>query len=427
MFSFIKKMNFFKKMGEELSKQRKIDISVEKTIKSVKSGYEIVPSKEIKAWKAYLIVAFVAGFAAALIWGAYMSIYPVSKATGFVTLSTSAVVASHRSGEKFPVQIVLDTAGRNIVAVQAVYNYNKNALQVISADISGSGFNYEIKNTVDANQGQGFLALAKPTPGVSGAAVKVATVNLKALSDISEPTLRLKLDAFNAISDSAAILDDGLGTNVLQKLASIFPSKVPAPKISSPPATTQQQNNFSLLSAVSLADTIVRLDWEEGPYENRNYIIERRNREKNKESEFSEVGQVGSDATFYIDRGVKAKKAYGWRICQNNGGEKVCTGEQAVRSIKKKRILKPRLIGGIENGKIRLSWSPTYTTDFMVIIQRKGGKSKKYSTISVVSSDTQNSYLDENIIPGTKYTYQISVRASKKKTQKSKKFKIVAP
>ena len=166
MFKFFKKMSFLKKMGKELSKERKIDISVEKTMKSMKSGYRVVPNMEIKAWKAYLAVTFVAGFSAALIWSAYLSIYPVSRATETpeVTLSTSSATAAHKAGDEFPVEILLNTAGKNIVAVQAIFNFDKNVIQVVNMDTSASDFNYEIKNSIDADTGQGFLALAKPTP-----------------------------------------------------------------------------------------------------------------------------------------------------------------------------------------------------------------------------------------------------------------------
>jgi hypothetical protein len=408
-------MNFFKKMSKELGKQRTIDVSVEKTLKSMKSGYRIVPNMEIKAWKSYLVVTFAAGFAAALIWGSYMSIYQTSIASGTVTLAVSSDVASHKTGDQFPVQIILDTAGKNIVAVQAIFNFNKNAIQVVNIDISGSDFNYEIKNSIDAEAGQGFLALAKPTPGVNGTAVKIATINLKALADISEPTLQLKLSTFNAVSDSAAILDDGQGTNVLQEVRNLWQGDT---------STDNNESNFSINSITGLADTIVRIDWTEGPHENRSYIIERRTAK----TSFSRVAEVGSEEKTFIDRSTTRSTSYYYKICQlGDGGQETCTPEGQVKTQNKKKMFTPRLIGGLENGKVRISWSPNYSSDFKVIVQRKGGKSKKYSTISVNSSDSQNSYVDESVISGTKYTYRLTVKASKKKTKNSKTFKVIAP
>lgn len=422
-------MKFFKKMSKELGKQRTIDLSIEKTLKSVKSGYRVVPSMEIKAWKAYLIVTFVTGFAAALIWGSYMSIYQTSKAdeAGQVTLSTSAAVATHKAGENFPVQILLDTAGRNIVAVQAVFNFDKNTLQVVNIDISASGFNYEIKNTIDPDLGQGVLTIAKPTPGASGAAVKVATVNLRALADVNEPALRLKLDSFNAVTDSAAILDDGLGTNVLTKLASLFPSAIPIPVPGevpqAPKETPVAPAEFKITSGLSLADSLVRLDWSAGSVGNGNYFIER----KTGKDAFAQVAEVDASSTNFIGRGLKPNVAYVWRVCQQAAGERTCTGEKAFRTLKKKKIFQPRLTAAVENGKVRLTWLPTYTTDFGIFIQRKVDKQKKFVTLTVINSDSENSYLDESVSAGQKITYQILVAASKKSTQKSKAVKITVP
>jgi len=407
-------MDFFKKLGRELGKKRTIDISVEKTLKSVKSGYKIVPSLEIKAPKAYLIITFMAGFSAALIWSAYMSVYPVSRAedTQQVTLSASAVAASHKTGDEFPVQILLDTAGKAIVAVQAVFNYDKNAVQVISVDTSGSDFNYEIKNSIDTESGQGFLALAKPTPGVSGAAIKVATVNLKALADVTEPVLQLKFDSLGAIADSAAILDDGNGTNVLQKVMNKLSTIV------------GNNNGFTIESLVALTDTLVKVGWTEGISANANYLIER----KTGKDDFSKMAETGSDARSFIDRSAKPSKLYAYRICQLNGtGEKTCTPGKQVKTPKKKKIFKPRLSAVLQDGKVNLSWIPTYTVDFRLVLQKKIGKAKKFTTLSTISSDSQSSYLDENVASGQQITYHLIVSAKKKTSQTARDIKIKIP
>jgi hypothetical protein len=408
--------NFLKKMGKELGRQRKIDVSVEKTLKSIKSRYRVVPSMEIKAWKAYLAVTFAAGFAAALIWGSYMSVYQTSKATGpgEVTLSVSAAASSHKAGDEFPIQILLDTAEKNIVAVQVIFNYDKNTLQIINTDTSSSGFNNEVTNTIDSNQGQGFLALAKKTPGVNGVAVKVVTVNLRALADVGEPTLRLKLDTFNAVSDSAAILDDGLGTNVLRKLASLFP----AAPTSSPPV---QQGDFAISSKISLTDTVVRLGWSAGTVVGSNYIVER----KLGKADYVKISEVGSGETSFIDRSVKTSKSYIYRICQvNNAGEKSCAPEQQIKTLGKKKIFKPRFTAINENGKVRLNWSPTYASGFNLVLQRKVGKQKAFKSFTAVSSDI-NTFLDENVAAGTRYIYRLVISAKGKKTQYSNNIKIV--
>jgi len=50
---------------------RIIDAYVSQANKNIKKRFVLIPSMEIKAWKAYIIIMFVAGFSAALIWSAY--------------------------------------------------------------------------------------------------------------------------------------------------------------------------------------------------------------------------------------------------------------------------------------------------------------------------------------------------------------------
>jgi hypothetical protein len=416
-FFEIKKMKFFKKMGKELSKQRTIDISVEKTLKSMKSGFKVMPSREIQAWKAYLVVTFAAGFAAALIWGAYISIYPISTAseTQQVTLTANSAVASHSSGEEFPVELLLDTAEKNIVAVQAIFTYDKNVLELKSIDTSGSSFIYEVKNTIDAGAGQGFVSMAKSTPGVNSQSAKVAVANFRALADTAEPTLQLKFDTLGAVTDSAAILDDGQGTNVLGKVLN-------KASVAASVAANSAESSIGFL--VGLSDTLAKISWSEGSLTSSNYVVER----KTGKAFFSKIAEVGSDVRSFIDRSVKSSKLYSYRICQlNEAGAKSCTPEKQVKTPAKKKIFKPRLTAGIQDGKINLTWSPIYTTDFNVVIQRKSGNTKKFTTLSVISSDTQNSYLDETVVPGTKYAYRMIVKSRKKNSQTTKQVNIVAP
>lgn len=65
---------FLKKITkDELGEKRNIDICVEETVNSIKSRYRLVPDVEIKAWKAYLIIFFISGILAALIWNVYVA------------------------------------------------------------------------------------------------------------------------------------------------------------------------------------------------------------------------------------------------------------------------------------------------------------------------------------------------------------------
>jgi C1A family cysteine protease len=79
--SFINKLFKIKKMqNKNGSKPRKIDESVEKTSESLSSQFALVSKMEIKAWKAYLALFFVAGLATAIIFSVQTNIQTKSAA-----------------------------------------------------------------------------------------------------------------------------------------------------------------------------------------------------------------------------------------------------------------------------------------------------------------------------------------------------------
>lgn len=413
------------------NKKRGIDESIQKTVEGVESKFSLVSSREIKTWKAYLAVTFAAGFAAALIWGYYVSFYPPLKATEISQAILSARTSSetHKAGDVFPVEITLNTAGSGVVAVQAVFSWNRDNIEAVSADITQSAFRYEVKNTLDAVQGQGFLSLAEPHPGVTSAAAKVATITLRALRDVDEPTIILKFDSSAAVSDSAAILDNGQGTNILQRVVNMSRQST-GPSVDNTPGGTdadtgaESHDEFAIETLVGLTDTLVRASWSNGPEEGAGYLVERKEGTK----DFSPVSEVGSGERSFVNRGLRPSKLYAFRICQTNeGGGKICTEGKQVKTLKKKKLFKPRLTAVAEGGKVILNWAPVYSSDFRLVLQKKVGKQKKYQTVSVIQSDSQTSYTDENVTPGTKHIYRIYVTAKGKKTEYSKGVTLTVP
>lgn len=408
--------NFFReiKKSKNNSQKRKIDQNVEGILDYFQRSYTIVPSREIKSWKSYLIITFVAGFCAALIWSAYISIYTTSEAeeTAQVTLFTSVLSSTHKTGEEYTVDILLNTAGKNIVAVQVVGNYNKDNLEVKSIDTSNSGFNFEVLSNIDSGQGKIFIARAKPHPGVNTTEAHVATLNLKALRSFNEPSVSLKLSSMNAVDDCAAILDDGKGTNVLEKLSARV-------------VRNRTDKDFFVIRGESLTDTIARIEWSEGPYTGKKYEIERK---ITGAADFALVGQIDYGNNYYVDRSLRAKKTYFYRICQTpDEGEKICTREVSLKTQKKKVITKPRLSYQNQEGKILVYWVPVYSTDFQIFLQRRGGGSRKFQTIFSTSSNEINSYLDAGILKGQKYEYKLLIRAAGKNKQESKVIKALVP
>ena len=215
--------------------QRKIDKNMREMRKSLESSFVLISKMEIAAWKAYLIVLFAAGFAAALIWGAYVSWYPVGRAGGDVTMTYHSAVASHKAGDTFQSQLVLNTAGQNIIAIQAVATFDKNKIQVTGIDDSSaaSDFATEIAKSIDSEKGSIFIASGRTGQGIDSSSAKIATISFKALQDVGEPCISLNPVSTDLKTSSLAILNDGKGTNVLQSVSYDVPA--PPPSDTTPP------------------------------------------------------------------------------------------------------------------------------------------------------------------------------------------------
>ncbi len=216
----VKKM-FNSPDSPDRGKNRAIDEKIKQTAGSLKSKFVLVPSMEVKAWKAYVIVMFAAGFAAALVWSAYNEWYIRSGASGGkAVMEAQDSCKKHQKGDQFQSSVTLDTDGGNVSAVYVIAAFDKNAVEVSSVDTSASDFKYEIKKEIDPQNGKVTVALGQKSPGVNSSAARIAVVNLKALEDFKGPSLALKFDSKEAKNDSAAVSSNGLGTNVLEKVKS---------------------------------------------------------------------------------------------------------------------------------------------------------------------------------------------------------------
>jgi|GEM_PF-2320070 hypothetical protein len=67
-------------MPKQKTRQRPIDQSISRASQSLSSRFVLASKTEIKAWKAFVIVMFAVGFAAALVWSAYNGWYVGSDA-----------------------------------------------------------------------------------------------------------------------------------------------------------------------------------------------------------------------------------------------------------------------------------------------------------------------------------------------------------
>ena len=235
-------------MGKK-GNNRAIDIGVEQLIKTVKSKYTLVPGIVINTRKAYLIIAFTAGFFAALILGVYIAWYPVSKAVTSTTIFSLTDNESHRLGDQFQTQIFLDSASQNIVAVQAVATFDPATVSVSGVDTSTSVFPNEALNKLDSTNHKIIVASGKPTPGINSTQAKIATINLQALKDFNGSGVTLKFASSAAVDDSAAIIDDGKGTNVLSAVL----AKYTNPADTTPPVRSSGSPSGTLPSGTTSA------------------------------------------------------------------------------------------------------------------------------------------------------------------------------
>src|SRR3989344_1997985 len=142
---------------------------------------------------------------------------PQAAATASFSLSPAS--GDFKIGEIFPIDIQLNTGGAQIVAVSAYLRYDKVKLEAVSIDSSGSVFSYEAENTIDASNGRILTTRGQPTPGVNGSALQVARVNFRGLSSVNSSAITLDFTGVDANGDSGAILDDGLGSDVLNSVS----------------------------------------------------------------------------------------------------------------------------------------------------------------------------------------------------------------
>ncbi|MDD3486965.1 MAG: hypothetical protein PHF35_01130 [Candidatus Moranbacteria bacterium] len=240
----------------ENNKQRKIDQTVASATQGLGDQFALISRKEVAAWKAYLIVLFVGGFFAAIIFTAMNSWYVGIKADNPpVIMSVVTDTDARKAGDEYTDHILLDTGTKAAVAVQAIATYDSAKVQIVSIDDSTSDFPYEVKNEDDSENGKIFVALGKPTPGVNSITAKVVDITVKALTDFSGSALTLKFDSTAAVDDSAAIEDDGNGTNILTQVKNVVTS--PSVTDSTPPIVSGGSPSGTLSSGT--ASTTLRV------------------------------------------------------------------------------------------------------------------------------------------------------------------------
>ena len=137
---------------------------------------------------------------------------PPAPPTGQATLSLLPPSENIKVGEEFRVDIVVDTAGQNVVAVLANLSFNKGLVKAERIDVAGSAFSVEAERAVYSDSVR--VVRGARSPGYNGSGGLVASIYFRALAKGSgNITITLTKPGEGP---SRVIVDDGQGTDVLK-------------------------------------------------------------------------------------------------------------------------------------------------------------------------------------------------------------------
>lgn len=119
-------------------------------------------------------------------------------------------------GDEFTVNVLINTAGSDVVATAAYLSFNKNAMQALSIDTSNSAFGLDAEKVINNEEGKIKITVGRPTPGVNSNTANVATIRFKALEQTRPILENISFDFTKGSSlYSTIIVDDKKGTNIL--------------------------------------------------------------------------------------------------------------------------------------------------------------------------------------------------------------------
>ena len=132
------------------------------------------------------------------------------------TLELSPQSGIYKSNEAFPVDILVDTHGQDVVVAAAYLNYDPNLFEVTSIDDSDSVFAVQAEEVIDNDAGEVKIVRGSPSPGVNVVDGKVATIYIKGLGNTTPSSDNISFDFVSGATDeSNIVLDDTEGTDIL--------------------------------------------------------------------------------------------------------------------------------------------------------------------------------------------------------------------
>ena len=316
----------------------------------------------------------------------------IAKAANQASFKFTPASGIYQVGQTFPVDIQLNTDGSQIVAISAYISYDKTKISALSIDISGSAFRYEVENTIDSANGKILITRSQPTPGVSGASVQVARVNFQALTAINPSYVSFDFINADASGDSGAILDDGIGTDILSSTTNASfiinaVSDITTPSMPASITATSTQTTATISWSASTDNVGVV-----------GYKIYRDNLQTATTSQLSYADSGLTPATSYL-YSVSAYDAVGNESAKSN----ITVITQSPPSIN------PPVISSIQANPTMNTTTISWLTDTLSDSQVEYGLTTSYGSATVKDSNLtfNHSQIISSLSPNTGYHYRV--------------------
>lgn len=248
-----------------------------------------------------------------------------------VTFALSPTTATHNVGDSFTLTININTGGKNVIAAEAIVNWNASNFELTAWSTNNSVFNtgnnctYNNKpcEIIDVSaSGKADIIKIKPSPGVSTLNGIFATLTFKALKTtdpqdaaIQPDNITFSFTSAGASGDSDIIQD---ADNVPDLLAGVNNARITVRQLKNSPADP------SSLSATAASSSQINLSWRDNSNNETEFQIER----KTGNGAFTQIARVSAGTKKYTDTNLSSGTIYIYRIrATNNTGNSSYSNE----------------------------------------------------------------------------------------------------
>lgn len=213
------------------TRSRKIDNLTRDAVKKSKN-LVLVKKTKVFSWKTAIPTAFVFGLFATVGILVYFKLQTMSDASiGASSIFLYPQTFTNLSaGSTFTTTAFVDTKGNNAVAVGVNISYDPTVLQLLNYDLSSSAFansaciyNGAPCQIIENNAAAGKISitLGKPSPGLNTTSGEIVKLKFQALKPATSSKIQMNYIAGD-YNDSNVILDDSLGTDILNFVDSAY-------------------------------------------------------------------------------------------------------------------------------------------------------------------------------------------------------------